>query len=217
MDKKIATTLSDEPEKTVSNRSVGWPATDPVFALSYTEQIALWYKAEDLNTWIALNFGYDMNRAIALSASRQESSEGPDIYTPSELYTKKTGICVDLSRFAVESMREIDPESEPRYLMLKLEPVNIGGHWFENHWLACFRRLEKYFFFADTKRPGLITGPFESPEAFISEYQKFRRRTVVRFDLLSTYRRERRRARTKRRVGQTANNKCSNLPRRISE
>jgi hypothetical protein len=81
------------------------------------------------------------------------------IYQPHKFFAAPSGVCVDLSRFAVETLRHIDPDARASYLMIEFAPVTIGGNTLRRHWLASFTRDGKYYFFADSKRPGHIAGP----------------------------------------------------------
>ena len=114
------------------------------------------------------------------------------IYQPHELFVSPSGVCVDLSRFAVEVLRQIDPGQTPRYLMIEFAPVKIAGNTLRLHWLASFKRDGNYHFFADSKRPGHIAGPYTSVEDFIHEYAMYRGRQIVSFQELESYQRKQR-------------------------
>jgi len=157
--------------------------------ISYEEQLGRWRSVEELNDWIGANFVYDRTRAAKMSSGRDRQTS-PEVYAPSETYSRKTGICVDLAGFAVQALREVDQGLETLYLRIRFEPVIIEGCKFEQHWLASFRKGKEYFFFADTKRPGLISGPVESPLEFLIEYQSFRRRRIVGFELMDSFHRK---------------------------
>ena len=90
----------------------------------------------------------------AFQRPKEQGSSLP-IYTPSEFFATKIGVCVDLSRFGVETLRRIDPKSDPKYLMIEFDPMQVAGNTLRLHWLASFRRDGKTYFFADSKRPGI--------------------------------------------------------------
>lgn len=96
------------------------------------------------------------------------------------------------SRFAVETLRVVDPSARPAFLMIEFEPVEVAGNTLRLHWLASFRRDGKYFFFADSKRPGDIAGPYATVEAFIADYEPYRGRKVVRWRELESHERKQR-------------------------
>ena len=48
----------------------------------------------------------------------------------------------------------------------------------------------KVFFFADSKRPGHIAGPYDSVAAFIGDYARYRGRRIVSYRELESYRRQ---------------------------
>jgi hypothetical protein len=114
--------------------------------------LQIWKTAEDINAWIAANFSYDMARGVRLSETQRTKNEEFSIYPPSEFFNTKTGVCVDLSRFGVETLRRIDPQSDPKYLMIEFDPIQIAGNTLRRHWLVSFKRNGKSYFFADSKR-----------------------------------------------------------------
>jgi hypothetical protein len=189
-----------------------------VDAPSYAQALAEWHSAEDVNAWIGARFEYDAARAMRLSETQRQanmSAEGPlrgancapsggreqrghasvggpcrlPIHAPAEFFSEPKGVCVDLSRFGVETLARIAPESHPRYLMIEFDPVTIRGNALRRHWVAAFERDGKLFFFADSKRPGHIAGPYESTQAFIDEYARYRGRAIVAFSERATYER----------------------------
>jgi len=178
--------FSDEPEYTPS------PTGLLKAASSYEEALQVWKTAEDINEWIAVNFSYDPSRAIRLSETQRNKKETLSIYSPSEFFDNKTGVCVDLARFGVETLRKIDPGSDPKYLMIRFNPMQIEGNTLQLHWLVSFKRDGKTYFFADSKRPGLIVGPYNDSQAFVNEYEQYRSRKIVDFRELESYQKKRR-------------------------
>jgi len=81
--------------------------------------------------------------------------------------------------------------------MIEFDPVTIRGNALRRHWVASFERDGKLYFFADSKRPGHIAGPYDSTQAFIDDYARYRGRTVVAFAERSTYERATRAAASK--------------------
>jgi hypothetical protein len=162
-------------------------------AASYQQALQVWRTPEDVNAWIGAKFEYDMSRAMLLSETQRSSSGQLPIYQPHEFFAAPSGVCVDLSRFAVETLRHIDPDARASYLMIEFAPVTIGGHTLRMHWLASFTRDAKYYFFADSKRPGYIAGPYASVEEFMGEYAKYRGRQIVAFRETDSYQRKQRR------------------------
>lgn len=185
-DLRGAETFSDEPEHapglTIAFKTAG----------TYEEALLIWQTPEDINGWIAANFSYDMARAMQLSETRKTKHEALSIYRPAEFFATKTGICVDLSRFGVETLRRIDPQSDPKYLMVEFGPINIAGNILRLHWLVSFKRDGKIYFFADSKRPGYIAGPYNDTRDFITDYEQYRGRKIVAFRELESYKKTRR-------------------------
>jgi len=170
------------------------PNSNMVFkdAGSYEQALQVWKTPEDINGWIVANFSYDMARALRLSETQRAKNEKISIYDPSKFFDIKAGVCVDLSRFVVETLRRIDPGSDPKYLMIEFDPVQIRGNMLRLHWLVSFKRDGKTYFFADSKRPGYIAGPYNDTQEFISEYEQYRGRKIVVFRELESYQKQRR-------------------------
>jgi hypothetical protein len=177
---------SDAPESTRDSTVVFKDAD------SYEHALQIWKTAEDINAWIAANFSYDMVRAVRLSETQRTKSEEFSIYPPSEFFSIKAGVCVDLSRFGVETLRRIDPQSDPKYLMIEFDPIQFAGNTLRRHWLVSFKRDGKSYFFADSKRPGHIAGPYKDAREFIHEYAQYRGRKIVAFREVGSYQKQRR-------------------------
>jgi len=150
-------------------------------AASYAETLRLWRAAEDVNAWIGARFEYDMSRAMQLSETQREANGRMPILAPEAFFAAPSGVCVDLSRFAVETLRIIDPEARAGYVMIEFDPVSISGNTLRRHWVASFERDGKRYFFADSKRPGHMAGPYETTQEFIAEYARYRGRPIVSF------------------------------------
>ena len=160
-----------------------------VDAPTYAEALAAWRSADDVNAWIGARFEYDTARAVRLSETQRQANGRMAIHAPANFYATPKGVCVDLSRFGVETLASIAPESRPRYVMIEFDPVTIAGNALRRHWVAAFEREGKLYFFADSKRPGHIAGPYDTVQAFIDDYARYRQRTVVGFAERSTYER----------------------------
>jgi len=150
-------------------------------AVSYGETLQLWRAAEDVNAWIGARFEYDMSRAMQLSETQRQANGRMPILAPEAFFAAPRGVCVDLSRFAVETLRIIDPEARAGYVMIEFDPVSISGNTLRRHWVASFERDGKRYFFADSKRPGHMAGPYETTQEFIAEYARYRGRQIVSF------------------------------------
>jgi hypothetical protein len=181
-----ATLFSDEPEYP-RDSTVPFKAAD-----SYEQAIRIWKTPEDVNAWIAANFSYDRTRAMQLSETQKTKNERPSIYSPPAFFESKSGVCIDLSRFAVETLRRIAPNADPKYLMIEFDPIQIGGNTLRLHWLVSFSRDGKKYFFADSKRPGRIAGPYADTQTFIKEYERFRERKIVAYGELDSYQKRQR-------------------------
>ena len=177
---------SDEPEQT-RDATVVFKA-----AGSYAEALHIWQTPEDITGWIAANFSYDMARAMRLSETQRTTYAPLAIYHPAEFFDTKAGVCVDLSRFGVETLRHIDPKSDPKYLLIEFDPIHISGNMLRLHWLVSFKRDGQTYFFADSKRPGHIAGPYNDTREFITDYEQYRGRKIVAFREVESYQKQRR-------------------------
>lgn len=157
--------------------------------ISYAQALVQWKSVTDINRWIGLNFHYDISRAIALGSKREQGPK-PSIHSPAEMYSIKSGICVDISRFAFETLRKIDPEAEAYYLMIDFEPIEIQGSTIRKHWVLAYKQDNSFYVTADSKLPGQISGPYEKIEDFIESYEAFRQRKIVSFKLLDDYKKK---------------------------
>jgi len=157
---------------------------------SYGDALGTWRTVEDVNAWIGARFEYDPVRAAKLSESQRAQVDRVEIYAPAPFFAKPSGVCVDLARFAVETLRVVSPESKPIYLMIEFDPVVISGNILRRHWVAGFEREGRLYFFADSKRPGHVAGPHATVQQFIDDYAKYRGRRVVAYRTLDSYERK---------------------------
>jgi len=172
--------LSDESTDSIPRQSV----TSEL--LSYEKVLQQWKTVSDVTNWIEENFRYDIERAKQL-AENSSIREKTNIYSPVELYQAKKGVCIDLSRFAVETINLIDTSKHIQYLMVEFEPIVIDGRIIKKHWMAVYQDSSGYYFIADSKRPGHIAGSYENVDNFIAEYQTFRDRKIVSWKVLTSY------------------------------
>jgi hypothetical protein len=108
--------LSDAPSSQIDVEK-----TDRTSILSYYGALQNWKSVKDVNNWIAQNFEYDMDRAMQL-ANNSRTRGKTNIYKPDELFHYKKGVCVDLARFALETIQAIDPAIDVKYLLIEFEP-----------------------------------------------------------------------------------------------
>jgi hypothetical protein len=179
-----ANPASDAPEQRFA------PAAPLREAASYVEALREWRSVDDVNAWIGARFEYDKTRALLLSETQRRGKATIAIYAPPAFFAAPSGVCVDLSRFGVETLRAIAPETKPAYLMIEFSPVLMAGNTLRRHWLVTFERDGKRYFFADSKRPGYIAGPYASTREFIDDYARYRGREVVSYQEAETYERK---------------------------
>ncbi|MES2612421.1 MAG: hypothetical protein V4679_19365 [Pseudomonadota bacterium] len=157
---------------------------------SYAQALQRWKGPADVNAFIGARFEYDLQRAMQLSETQRSRNGRMPIHEPSAFFAQPRGVCVDLSRFAVETLRAVDPASRPGYVMIEFNPVAIRGNTLRRHWVASFQRDGQTWFFADSKRPGHIAGPYADTQAFMAEYAKYRGREIVAFKEMDGYERK---------------------------
>ena len=106
---------SDAPEQRFTAPSAVPPPT------SYPDALARWRTPEDVNAWIGAHFQYDMARALQLSETQRARNGRMPILAPDAFFAQPAGVCVDLSRFAVETLRTTAPQTRPAYLMIEFD------------------------------------------------------------------------------------------------
>lgn len=175
---------SDAPEARAAG---GWPVKE---AASYPDALKLWQDADDVNAWIGARFQYDMARAVQLSETQRRQTGRLPVHRPDAFYAAPSGVCVDLARFAVETLIAMSPDSKPVYVMIEFEPISIAGNTLRRHWVASYQRDGQHYYFADSKRPGHIAGPYASTQEFIAEYARYRGREIVSFREMASFERQ---------------------------
>jgi len=182
---------SDAPEQPpVVRGAASAPAT-------HAQALRLWQRPEDLNAWLGERFEYDTARAVRLSETQRARNGTLPIHEPAAFFAVPRGVCVDVARFAVESLRAIDPQAKAGYLMIEFDTATLSGQTLRRHWVATFERGGQLYVFGDSKRPGHLAGPYVDAAAFVVDYVRYRGREVVAFRQLASYERQRRRLATK--------------------
>lgn len=174
---------SDVPEA----RSRPAPVSDS--PVSYAEALAKWRSPSELNDWIGARFDYDLDRAMTLSESQRALGPRVQIHEPSAFFARPTGVCVDLARFAVETLRATAPSAQAAYLMIEFGPTVIAGHTLRRHWVVQYEVDDKLYYFADSKRPGHAAGPYSTVQEYIEQYSRYRLRKIVAYRTLESYER----------------------------
>lgn len=153
---------------------------------SYDDALASWTTPEDIMCWARDEFRYDLERALDLAEDSPIRADA-EIYTPRETFDARSGTCVDLCRFAVDTLRAIDPATPVNYLMIEFEPVRIADRTLRRHWLAVYEHPLGLVGFADTKYPGELGEPHRSLAALVADYEVRRERRVLGFELRTTF------------------------------
>ena len=191
-DEQRADPTSDAPDRLSIARGAALPQPP-----SYAKALETWRTPEDLSVWLGERFEYDMARALRLSETQRARAGTLPIHEPSVFFESPRGVCVDVARFAVESLLAIDPQTKASYLMIEFDLATLSGQTLRRHWVATFERDGELYVFGDSKRPGVLAGPHVDAAAFIADYARYRGREVVAFRQLPTYERQRRQLATK--------------------
>ena len=188
----LADPASDAPEapRSVSRGAAPSPA-------SYAQALQSWRRPEDINAWLGEHFEYDMARALRLSETQRARAGALPIHEPAVFFASPRGVCVDVARFAVESLRVIDRQAQASYLMIEFNPATLSGQTLRRHWVASFEREGALYVFADSKRPGHLAGPYADAAAFAADYARYRGREIVAVRQLPSYERQKRQLATR--------------------
>jgi hypothetical protein len=188
--------LTDAPAAPVPQgpRAPAGPAT-------YDDALAEWTTPEDIMRWVRDGFRYDLERALDLAEDSPVRAD-TEIYTPRETFDSRTGTCVDLCRFAVDTLRTVDPAAAVDYLVIEFEPLHIAGRTLRRHWLAVYEHPLGVVSFADTKYPGEFSEPRPSVASLVADYEVRRGRRVLGFQLRNTFLKEQRKRRAAARMTQ---------------
>ncbi|MFY9513449.1 MAG: transglutaminase-like domain-containing protein [Rubrivivax sp.] len=178
---------SDAPETPAT------PATGFEAPPSYAEALQRWRSVDEVNAWIGARFEYDMARALRLSETQRQQNGRLPIIAPAAFFETPRGVCVDLARFGVETLRSIDPAAKPLYLMIEFDPLQINGNTLRRHWVVAFQREGRTWVFGDSKRPGHIAGPYNDLQTYIADYARYRGRSIAAHRELPSYERQMRR------------------------
>jgi len=165
----------------------GRPAAAIDAPRQYGEALARWRTPEDIAQFIDATFVYDRGRALAHAESAEPRASRPAIHAPEAMFDEPRGVCIDLARFGVETLDRIDSAYAARYVMIEFDPVIIEGRSLRRHWVASFRRDGKLWIFADSRRPGHVAGPYESIDAFVADYARYRGQRIVASRETDTY------------------------------
>ena len=166
------------------------PALMAGLPASYSEALGKWRSPSEVNAWIGSRFEYDLNRAMRLSENQREMGPRILIHEPKDFFDRPTGVCVDLARFAVETLRAAVPLSKATYLMIEFDPAVIAGNTLRRHWVVQYEADGKLYYFADSKRPGHVDGPYATVQEYIDRYAQYRQRKIVSYRTMESYERK---------------------------
>lgn len=136
---------------------------------AYRDSVSTWQSHEDVGRWLEDHFVFDNSRQKTIQ--RRLKSQGPSgllVRSPEKLFTEKKGYCADSANFVLNSLNEIDPAYNPRWVFVK----NAAGR--PNHWVTAFDYEGKLYvmdYGAGKKWKAMngLHGPYDS----LSEYSDF--------------------------------------------
>jgi hypothetical protein len=167
------------------------PALMAGLPASYSEALGKWRSPSEVNAWIGSRFEYDLNRAMRLSENQRALGPHIQIHEPKLLLrSTNVGVCVDLARFAVETLRAVAPLARATYLMIEFDPAVIAGNTLRRHWVVQYETDGKLYYFADSKRPGHVDGPYATVQEYIDRYAQYRQRRIVSYRTLESFERK---------------------------
>ena len=56
--------------------------------------------------------------------------------------------------------------------------------------MVVYKKNDKLYTMADTKRPGHISGPHDDIAGFIAEYEQYKKRRILSYKIANTYRKK---------------------------
>ncbi|MBK9135388.1 MAG: hypothetical protein IPM15_13875 [Betaproteobacteria bacterium] len=184
--------FSDAPEGARPAAPASPDAAAALDVATYDGALARWRSAAHIEAWLGQHFRYDTARAARLSETQRQREGTLPIIEPPAFFARPSGVCVDVARFGVETLRRIAPGTQARYLMIEFDPVTLSGQTLRRHWVAVYEADGRRFFFADSKRPGLVAGPYADTAAFIADYARYRGRRIVAFQERDSFERQQR-------------------------
>jgi len=135
----------------------------------YAATVAQWTSYKDVASWLDDNFTFDQGRQkVVLDRLRSQGPEGLLAHGAATTFVRKSGYCTDAAEFALEALKSINPEYNPRYVFIK----NSNGP--ANHWVIGFHVDGKIYIIdygagPDWQAMKGVHGPYDSLE----EYKEF--------------------------------------------
>ena len=134
------------------------------------------------NNWFDLGVGRE-DKSIYCSEDERIEGSSSQSYTVSPWHLRVPALGDHMIRANPQS-RSVAVAGKDRAAIM------MGGHALRRHWVAFFVRDGGYYVFADSKRPGVLAGPYAGPAQFIAEYAAYRKRQIVAFRELASYERK---------------------------
>lgn len=136
---------------------------------SYAATVAHWNSYTDVAEWLRGNFKFDHGRLNSiLQRTRQNGPAGLLARSAEGTFNQKSGYCTDAAAFAIQSLNQLRPDYNARYIFIK----NRFGQ--PHHWVAGFMTEGKIMvidYGAAAEWGGMngVHGPYDS----LDQYAEF--------------------------------------------
>lgn len=133
---------------------------------SYEAAMATWTSYQDVAGWLRSHFKFDHARLnLILQRTRQNGPSGLLARSASATYQNPSGYCTDSAAFAIQSLNQIKPDYNARYIFIK----NRFGQ--PHHWVAGFMvdgKIMVLDYGAAAEWAGMngVHGPYDSLEQY---------------------------------------------------
>jgi hypothetical protein len=74
--------------------------------------------------------------------------------------------------------------------MIEFDPTVIAGNTLRRHWVVQYEVDGKLYYFADSRRPGHVAGPYGTVQEYIEQYSQYRQRRIVSYRTMDSYERK---------------------------
>ena len=161
-----ALALQMSPQAFAADPATAGPGTASVQADAYGTTLATWTSYQDVADWLRSHFKFDHGRLnLILQRTRQNGPSGLLARSAGATFQTKSGYCTDSAAFAIQSLNQIHPGYNARYIFIK----NRFGQ--PHHWVAGFMvdgKIMVLDYGASAEWAGMngVHGPYDSLEQY---------------------------------------------------
>ena len=120
-------TLPNAPIDTTLMAAAGMSDANPD---EYVATVSKWTSDKDVGAWLDDNFIFSKSRQNTIR--KRLKNQGPSgllIRNPETLFKDKVGYCADSAYFALDALRRISPEYNPRWVFVENSVKGKANHW----------------------------------------------------------------------------------------